>query len=64
MNETRLNQNYTRIYIVYFILRPHFVKNKYFPHTYNSLPPEDQQRPPGGAPHIFGTSDIEYEASY
>jgi len=40
-------------------LRPYFVQNKYVLHTNNTRPsPEDQQRPPEGAPHILGTSAL------
>jgi hypothetical protein len=31
------------------VLRPYFVQNKYVIHTNISRPPEDQERPPGGA---------------
>jgi len=33
-------------------LHPYFFQNKYAPYTYNSRPPEDEQRPGGHAPQL------------
>jgi hypothetical protein len=39
---------------IHIILRPHFVQNKYAPHTKNSRYPRDQQRPQRGHAPQFG----------
>jgi hypothetical protein len=40
------------------MLRQYVDQNKYVPQTNSSLPPEDQQPPPGCGPHSLRTSGL------